>query len=75
MCMRRPKAPTVPTAAEMAEQARAAQPKIAAVDNAEAIAQGDMEAKLRRRRGGAARDILTSPVGIPVTRTLGGVAA
>jgi predicted nucleic acid-binding protein len=51
------------------------QPKIAAVDNTEAIAQGDMEARLRRKRGGAANDILTSAVGIPSTRTLGGVAA
>lgn len=51
------------------------QPKIAAVDNTEAIAQGDMEARLRRRRAGAANDILTSAVGIPATRTLGGVAA
>lgn len=51
------------------------QPKVAAVDNTEAIAQGDLEARLRRRRGGAAKDILTSAVGIPVTPTLGGVAA
>lgn len=54
---------------------KVAQPKIAAVDNGEAIQQGDIEARLRRRRGGAANDILTSAVGIPVTRTLGGVAA
>lgn len=64
-----------PSAAEMQAQARANQPKIAAVDNTEAIQQSDMEAKLRRRRAGAANDILTSPVGIPATKTLGGVAA
>ena len=64
-----------PSAADMAMQAQAAQPKIAAVDNAEAIRQGDIEARLRRRRAGAANDILTSPVGLPVTKTLGGVAA
>lgn len=69
------KQPKPPSAAQIAAQARAAQPKIAAVDNTEAIRQGDMEAKLRRQRGGAARDILTSPIGIPVTPTLGGVAA
>lgn len=68
-----------PSAAESAAAstaaAIAARPKIAAVDNGEAIQQGDIEARLRRRRGGAANDILTSAVGIPVTRTLGGVAA
>ena len=67
--------PAAPSAAEMAAQAQAAQPKIAAVDNTEAIRQGDIEARLRRRRAGAANDILTGPMGLPVTKTLGGVAA
>ncbi len=49
-------------------------PAVAAIDNSQAIAQGDLEARLRRRRAGVAADILTSPVGIPATRTLGGVA-
>lgn len=33
--------------------------------NAEAQAAADMEAALRRRRRGAAADVMTSPVGIP----------
>ena len=61
-------APRMPTAA-------AAQPLIAAPDNREAIMQGEIEAALRRRRAGAAANVLTSAVGIPATRTLGGVAA
>jgi len=48
---------------------------VASTANAEAAAQADLEARLRRRRAGAAADVLTSPVGIPSTRTLGGVAA
>lgn len=51
-----------------------AQPPVAMPDNEEAIRQADIEARLRRRRSGAAADVLTSPVGIPSTRTLGGVA-
>lgn len=47
---------------------------IAAADNAEAMAQASLEAKLRRRRAGAAADILTGPSGIPATSTMGGVA-
>ena len=47
---------------------------IAAFDNAEAIRTGDLEASLRRRRAGAAANILTSPGGIPVTAKLGGTA-
>ena len=52
------------------------QPKVAAYDNQEALNQADMEARLRRRRAGAAADVMTSPVGIPSgsTPTLGGVA-
>ncbi len=34
-------------------------------NNAEARRQADLEAALRRRRAGAAADILTSPVGLP----------
>lgn len=53
--------------------------QIAATDNAEATASADYEARLRRRRAGAAANILTSPTGIsaaaPATRTMGGVAA
>lgn len=47
---------------------------IADTNNEEAIRQGDLEARLRRRRAGAAADVLTSPTGIPVTGTMGGVA-
>jgi len=36
--------------------------------------QGDLEARLRRARAGAAANILTSPRGIPATATLGGIA-
>ena len=35
--------------------------------------QGDMEARLRKLRGGAAANILTSARGIPATNTMGGV--
>lgn len=48
--------------------------QIAAYDNQEALAQGDIEARLRRRRRGAAANILTGPGGIPSTATMGGVA-
>jgi hypothetical protein len=50
---------------------------IASGDNTEAIRQADMEARLRRRRSGAAANILTGPMGIPSgenTPTLGGTA-
>lgn len=49
--------------------------QVAAYDNAEALAQADQEATLRRRRRGAAANILTGPSGIPSTSTLGGSAA
>lgn len=49
--------------------------QIAAYDNSDATKQADIEARLRRRRSGAAADILTGPTGIPSTATLGGVAA
>ncbi|WP_347137534.1 hypothetical protein [Paracoccus sp. SSK6] len=47
---------------------------IAAFDNTESIRSADMEARLRRRRAGAAANVLTSATGIPHTSTLGGVA-
>ena len=49
--------------------------KVAAYDNQEALNQGDIEARLRRRRAGAAANILTGATGIPSTKSLGGVAA
>jgi hypothetical protein len=39
-------------------------PKIAAPVNEEAVREGEMERALRRRRAGAAGDILTSPLGV-----------
>lgn len=50
--------------------------KIAAYDNSEAIRQSDIEARLRRRRAGAAANVLTGAMGIPAdasTGQLGGV--
>ena len=49
--------------------------QVAAYDNQEANNQADIEARLRKRRAGAAADVLTSPRGIPSTPTMGGVAA
>lgn len=49
--------------------------QIAAYDNGEATKAADLEASLRRRRAGAAAQVLTGPLGIPSTATLGGVAA
>ncbi len=49
-------------------------PQIAMIDNDEATAQATLEARLRRRRAGAAADILTSPVGIPSTPVMGATA-
>jgi len=48
--------------------------QVAAYDNQEALAQADLEAALRRRRRGAAANILTGPMGIPASPTMGGVA-
>lgn len=48
--------------------------KIAAFDNAEAQKQSDIEDKLRRQAGGAAANIMTSPMGIPSSATMGGAA-
>jgi hypothetical protein len=47
---------------------------IAAYDNQEALRQGAMEERLRKRRAGAAANILTSPVGIPAGAKLGQAA-
>lgn len=49
--------------------------QIAAYDNSEATRTADAEARLRRRRSGAAANILTGAGGIPATTTMGGVAA
>lgn len=49
----------------------AAAPRIAATDNAEASQQADIEARMRRRRAGAAANVLTSAMGIPATAKLG----
>jgi len=49
--------------------------KVAAYDNQQAQSQADIEARLRKRRAGAAADVLTSARGIPSTPTMGGVAA
>lgn len=46
---------------------------VAAYDNTEALQQADVEARLRKRRAGAAANVLTSATGIPATSTLGGV--
>jgi len=54
--------------------ARPAPLRIASADNREAIQQADLEARLRKRRAGAAADVLTGPTGIPSTPTLGGRA-
>lgn len=50
-------------------------PKVAAYDNTEAYQQADLEARLRKRRAGAAANVLTGPSGLPATPTLGGVAS
>lgn len=49
--------------------------QVAATDNAEANRLADIEASLRRRRAGAAANIITGPRGIPSTAKLGAVAA
>lgn len=59
MCLPKPKMPTI------------AAPQIAAMDNREATQQGDIEARLRKRRAGAAANVLTSAIGIPSTGKLG----
>lgn len=42
-----------------------AAPIIPAPDNGAARREADLEAELRRRRAGAAANVLTSPIGIP----------
>jgi hypothetical protein len=48
--------------------------QVAAYDNREALQQADLEAGLRRRRRGAAANVLTGPTGIPASPTMGGAA-
>ena len=51
--------------------------KIAAYDNTEAVRQSDIEARLRKRRAGAAANVLTGAMGIPsgaVNGQMGGAA-
>lgn len=57
--------------------APAAPRMLASTDSREARDQGRLEDALRRRRAGAAANILTSPIGIPAgtsTATMGAVA-
>lgn len=62
MCFSKPDIPT------------AAAPIITGSSTAEASAAADIEARLRRRRAGAAANVLTSPTGIPSTGKLGAPA-
>lgn len=52
----------------------ASAPIIANTNSAEASERADIEARLRRRRQGAAANILTSPTGIPAKSQLGAAA-
>lgn len=63
-----------PKASSGSAQASAAAPIIAAPGSASETQSADIEARLRKRRSGAAADILTSPVGIPSTNQLGNPA-
>ena len=58
----------------IAKQAAFKPLQVAAYDGSEAFAQADIESRLRKRRAGAAADVLTSQRGIPSTPTMGGVA-
>lgn len=62
MCLNKPKMPQTPVQ------------QIAAADNREAYMEADLEQRVRRRRAGAAADVLTGAGGIPATATMGGVA-
>jgi hypothetical protein len=66
MCGRRPNIPA-PVRAQ-----------VASADNLTAIREADMQARLRRRRAGAAANVLTGSLGIPAgngtTTTVGGSA-
>jgi hypothetical protein len=53
---------------------KAAAPLIPAPGGFEAQREADLEALLRRRRAGAAANVLTGPSGIPATPRLGEVA-
>lgn len=55
-------------------KASAQKAQVASYDNTEALKSADIEARLRKRRAGAAADVLTGPSGIPATATLGGTA-
>jgi hypothetical protein len=44
---------------------------LAATDNSEAVRTGNLEARIRRRRAGAAANILTGPTGIPASPKMG----
>jgi len=60
----------------MVKTPKVAAQRVAAYDNTEATQSADIEARLRRRRAGAAANVLTSPTGISATTsTMGGVAA
>ncbi len=50
--------------------------RVGAPDNREAVEQGNLEARLRKRASGAAANILTSPLGLPAgtVRSLGATA-
>lgn len=50
------------------------QPSVPDPGGREAVEQGRLESRLRRRRAGAAADILTSPTGIPAAAKLGAPA-
>lgn len=54
---------------------RVAAQRVAAYDNTEANQASDIEARLRRRRAGAAANVLTSATGISATPKMGAVAA
>lgn len=64
MCLFKQKMPEVSAAPQV----------IAATNSAEANQSADLEARLRRRRAGAAANVLTSPTGIPATSQLGAPA-
>ncbi len=49
--------------------------QLPASDNREAFRQASIEARLRRRRAGAAANVLTGPSGIPSVRRMGEVAS
>ncbi|MEM7317407.1 MAG: hypothetical protein AAF408_03280 [Pseudomonadota bacterium] len=68
------KGPKIAQATPTAPQTTAAPALIAAGITPEANESSDIEARLRRRRSGAAATVLTSPLGIPATGKLGTAA-